>query len=75
MACGPVAVSPLANFRATDSATSLLPATASATAGTAAPGSPDQPGAEDTPRAAELPTLRRSARVRHAPNRSSDFRI
>ncbi|XP_049268011.1 uncharacterized protein LOC119379063 [Rhipicephalus sanguineus] len=76
MACGPVAGSPLANPCATDTATSLLPETASPTAGTAASGSADQPGAEDAPPAAELPTLRRSARVRHAPNRyqSSDFR-
>nr|XP_037275696.1 uncharacterized protein K02A2.6-like [Rhipicephalus microplus] len=76
MACGPVAGSPLVNPHATDSATSLLPATASPTAGAAATGSPDQPSADDAPPAAELPTLRRSARVRHAPNRyqSSDFR-
>ncbi|KAL3190698.1 hypothetical protein MRX96_002362 [Rhipicephalus microplus] len=72
MACGPVAGSPLVNPHAT----SLLPANASPTAGAAASGSPDQPSADDAPPAAELPTLRRSARVRHAPNRyqSSDFR-
>lgn len=76
MACGPVAGSPLVNPHAIDSATSLLPATASPTAGAAASGSPDQPSADDAPPAVELPTLRRSARVRHAPNRyqSSDFR-
>ncbi|KAL1483369.1 hypothetical protein MTO96_033247 [Rhipicephalus appendiculatus] len=81
--CGPVIGSPLGVPRATESATASLPATASHTAGTAASGSPataspspDQPGAVGAPSAAELPTLRRSERVRHAPNRyqSSDFR-
>ncbi|XP_049524585.1 uncharacterized protein LOC119455976 [Dermacentor silvarum] len=73
MSSGPFAVPPLGVPGANESANQQLPAPESPTPGTAAPGSSNQPDPAPT---AELPILRRSARVRHPPNRyqPSDFR-
>ncbi|XP_049527389.1 uncharacterized protein LOC119458790 [Dermacentor silvarum] len=73
MSSGPVAVPPLGVSGAKESANQQLPVPESPTPGTAAPGSSNQPDPAPT---AELPLLRRSARVRHPPNRyqPSDFR-